>query len=40
MVGATATKNGKTGLVPVPLAGMQDLYLKGDGTWNNPLASI
>lgn len=40
MVGATSSRDGKTGLVPAPLAGMQDLYLKGDGTWNNPLASI
>lgn len=40
MVGATATKSGKSGLVPVPSAGMQDLFLKGDGTWANPTAKL
>lgn len=31
--GATATTNGLRGLVPAPIAGNQDKYLKGDGTW-------
>lgn len=40
MVGATATKDGKSGLVPVPVAGQQDLYLQGNGTWSNPTAVV
>ena len=31
--GSTSTKNGLPGLVPVPSAGDQDKFLKGDGTW-------
>lgn len=31
--GATASADGVQGLVPGPLAGDQDKYLKGDGTW-------
>ena len=33
MKGATASADGASGLVPQPLAGDQDKYLKGDGTW-------
>jgi len=33
MEGATATEDGTSGLVPQPLAGDQDKFLKGDGTW-------
>ena len=40
MVGATATTNGRAGLVPVPAAGMQNLYLRGDAHWANPIATI
>lgn len=40
MVGATATTNGRAGLVPVPAAGMQNLYLRGDAQWANPTAAI
>lgn len=31
--GATALADGAAGLVPAPLTGDQDKYLKGDGTW-------
>ena len=40
MVGATASKDGKSGLVPIPKAGVQDLYLKGDGTWADPTTEV
>lgn len=33
--GATATKDGASGLVPQPDAGEDTYYLKGDGTWAN-----
>lgn len=33
--GATASADGKQGLVPAPDAGDQDKVLKGDGTWGN-----
>lgn len=35
MTGATADANGKAGLVPVPVAGKQEAYLRGDGTWTD-----
>lgn len=31
--GSTSSTNGQKGLVPQPLAGQQNSYLKGDGTW-------
>ena len=31
--GATSTTAGSEGLVPAPLAGQQNLFLRGDGTW-------
>ncbi len=34
-VGATATENGKSGTVTRPLAGDQDKFLKGDGSWSD-----
>lgn len=40
MVGATASTDGRSGLVPVPTAGQQNLYLKGDGTWADPTATL
>ena len=40
MTGATAQDNGLSGLVPRPLAGQQGLFLKGDGTWADPTASL
>jgi hypothetical protein len=36
MVGATSLLNGERGLVPKPMAGDQNSFLKGDGTWGNP----
>lgn len=33
MIGATTAAAGAKGLVPAPLAGDEDKYLKGDGTW-------
>ena len=35
MTGATANDNGIHGLVPQPLAGDQNKFLRGDGTWEN-----
>lgn len=40
MVGATADQDGNKGLVPVPKAGMQNLFLRGDATWADPTASL
>ena len=36
MTGATASANGKTGLVPVPTKGASNRYLRSDGTWAVP----
>ena len=36
MVGASASAAGKAGLVPVPAAGKQASFLRGDGTWVVP----
>lgn len=33
MTGATADKDGKSGTVPAPTAGEENLFLRGDGTW-------
>ncbi len=33
MQGATANQNGKAGLVPIPKAGEQNYFLRGDGSW-------
>lgn len=35
-IGSTFLANGAVGLVPQPLVGQHELYLKGDGTWANP----
>ncbi len=40
MVGASATQDGKTGLVTAPKKGEQSLYLRGDATWADPTAGI
>ena len=40
MVGATASTDGIQGLVPVPTAGQQNLFLRGDATWANPIAEL
>lgn len=36
MTAATASADGKTGLVPAPTAGKQASFLRGDGTWAVP----
>lgn len=36
MTGATADAAGASGLVPIPAAGAQAKYLRGDGTWATP----
>ena len=40
MKGATPDENGEGGLVPVPKAGDNTLYLRGDGTWANPTVGV
>lgn len=40
MVGATADTNGTAGLVPVPLAGQEGLFLQGSGKWANPTEQV
>lgn len=39
-VGATLEEDGLQGLVPEPLKTDIDNYLKGDGTWGNPVAGV
>lgn len=36
MVGATESKAGEAGIVPVPKAGDNELFLRGDATWAKP----
>lgn len=40
MVGATANADGEAGIVPMPHAGDQNKYLRGDSTWANPTAAL
>lgn len=40
MVGATAEDDGLSGLVPQPLTGQQNLFLRGDATWADPTTSL
>ena len=40
MTGASSTTAGTRGLVPAPQAGDTDKYLKGDGSWGSPSASV
>ena len=40
MTGATALVDGTSGLVPVPVAGDQFKYLRGDGTWATVTAEL
>lgn len=40
MKGATSDGKGEGGLVPVPKAGDNTLYLRGDGTWANPTVGV
>lgn len=39
-VGASETDDGTSGLVPAPTAGQHILFLRGDGTWANPVAGL
>lgn len=36
MTGATSDQDGAEGVVPAPEIANKDMYLKGDGTWDNP----
>lgn len=36
--GASSSTAGSSGLVPAPASGKQSSYLKGDGTWTNPIS--
>ena len=38
--GASAEGEGKAGLVPAPVAGQQNLFLRGDATWADPVAGV
>ena len=38
--GATADSDGISGLVPAPKAGQHELFLRGDGTWTNPVEIV
>lgn len=38
--GATAEADGSAGLVPAPTAGQENLFLRGDATWVNPVADV
>lgn len=40
MKGATSEKDGRSGLVPVPTAGQQNLFLRGDAQWADPTAAL
>lgn len=40
MQGATSDTNGRSGFVPVPRAGQQNLFLRGDATWADPTADL
>lgn len=40
MSGATSDTAGQSGFVPVPQAGDQNKFLKGDGTWSNVPSNI
>lgn len=40
MTGATNLVDGTSGLVPVPKAGSNNFFLKGDGSWADPVPTI
>lgn len=40
MKGASESTDGEMGLVPAPLKDQQNLFLRGDATWANPVAGI
>ena len=40
MIGAGENSNGSSGLVPMPKAGQQNLFLRGDGKWAEPVVNF
>lgn len=40
MSGATNARDGRSGLVPTPVAGQQNLFLRGDATWADPTVAV
>ena len=40
MQGATENTDGVSGLVPQPMAGQQGLFLRGDGSWQDPTTEL
>lgn len=40
MKGATEDLDGASGLVPQPMAGQQNLFLRGDGSWQDPTTEL
>ena len=40
MIGATASDDGEKGVVPIPRAGEQDKFLRGDGTWKKGICAV
>ena len=38
MTGASSNANGTRGIVPAPASGKQGTFLRGDGTWAEPIA--
>ena len=40
MTGATEDTAGTSGLVPTPKAGANNLFLKGDGSWSDPVPKL
>ncbi len=40
MIGATETKDGTSGLVPVPTAGSSDRFLASDGIWKKVVGTL
>lgn len=40
MTGASSTENGASGMVPQPMAGQQNLFLRGDATWADPTTEL
>lgn len=40
MTGATEQADGTSGLVPVPKAGSNNLFLKGNGSWADPVPQV
>ena len=38
-VGSSSLSNGKAGLVPAPIVGEENKFLRGDGTWADPIST-